>query len=189
MHISSLAKFWRPITGVLLGALILAACSKSAPAASADEEKHAPRLGAWTEDYAAAVKQAKAEKKKILLDFTGSDWCVNCFRLDDGVFSKPEFADFAKTHYVLVTLDFPAKRKMPDSVTDQNAALMTKYMVQGLPTVVLLDADENKLVSLLGYRGEDAAKFIDELEHPSAPAMPPDPASAAPMPPATPASK
>ena len=27
----------------------------------------------WTDDYAKAVEKAKAEKKNILLDFTGSD--------------------------------------------------------------------------------------------------------------------
>ena len=32
----------------------------------------------WTTNYHAAVAQAKREHKKILLNFTGSDWCVWC---------------------------------------------------------------------------------------------------------------
>jgi len=184
MRIFSLANIRRSIVGLFCGTLIFAACAKNGSTASGDEEKHALRLGVWTEDYAAALKQAKAENKKILLDFTGSDWCENCFRLDDGVFSKSTFADYAKTHYVLVTLDFPVKRKMPDSVTDQNAALLGKYQVEGLPTIILLDANENKLALIVGYRDEDPAKFIDELEHPPASAVTPAPAGAAPPPPA-----
>jgi len=174
---------------MFLSALLLASCSKGGSPASADGSAHAERLGVWTEDYAAAVKQAKAEKKKILLDFTGSDWCENCWRLDDGVFSKPAFADFAKTHYVLVTLDFPVKRKMPDNVSSQNAALMDKFKVQGLPSIVVLDADENQLAFMLGYRGEDTAKFIDELEHPTALTAPPGSAAITPVPPAATVSK
>jgi len=70
--------------------------------------------------------QAKSEGKQVLLNFTGSDWCVNCFRLDDEVFSKPEFADYARSHYVLVTLDFPIKKELSEKVTKQNTDLQTE---------------------------------------------------------------
>ena len=29
----------------------------------------------WTDDYDAALKRAAAEKKLVLADFSGSDWC------------------------------------------------------------------------------------------------------------------
>ena len=29
----------------------------------------------WTHDFAAAKKQAADEKKDLLIEFTGSDWC------------------------------------------------------------------------------------------------------------------
>ncbi len=158
---------------ISLGLLALAACSKSTPAsdnaAAPDAAKHAARLGTWTDDYAAAVKQAKAENKNLLLDFTGSDWCVNCWNLDDGVFSKPAFADYAKQHLVLVTLDFPIKTKLSDALTQQNAALMQKYHVEGLPTIVLLSPDEKQLAFLLGYGGQTVEQFIAQLEHPAPP--------------------
>ncbi len=172
-------------TAALFSLLALAACAKNsspAEAAKPAEEKHAERLGVWTEDYAAAVKQAQAENKKILLDFTGSDWCENCFRLDDGVFSKPAFADYAKTHYVLVMVDFPLKKKLSEALTDQNTQLMGKYQVIGLPTVVLLDAQEHQLASIVGYGGQTPEKFLDALEHPAPPA-PVNKDTAAPMPP------
>ncbi|HVU38986.1 MAG TPA: thioredoxin family protein [Opitutales bacterium] len=158
---------------ISLGLLALAACSKSTPtadnAAAPAAAKHAARLGTWTDDYAAAVKQAKAENKNLLLDFTGSDWCVNCWNLDDGVFSKPAFADYAQAHLVLVTLDFPIKTKLSDALTQQNAALMQKYHVEGLPTIVLLSPDEKQLAFLLGYGGQSVEQFIAQLEHPAPP--------------------
>jgi thiol:disulfide interchange protein len=46
---------------------------------------------AWETDYSAALAQAGKEQKLVLLDFTGSDWCTWCMKLDRDVFSKPEF--------------------------------------------------------------------------------------------------
>ena len=36
----------------------------------------------WMTDFAAAQKLAKETKKPMLVDFTGSDWCPWCIRLD-----------------------------------------------------------------------------------------------------------
>ncbi len=45
----------------------------------------------WLTDLPKAQAQAKAENKLVLLDFTGSDWCIWCIKLDTDTFSKPEF--------------------------------------------------------------------------------------------------
>ena len=63
----------------------------------------------WLEDFEKAKAQAKAENKKILLDFTGSDWCGWCIKLDKEVFSQQAWKDYAAKNLVLVELDFPAK--------------------------------------------------------------------------------
>ena len=44
--------------------------------------------GPWQTDFEAAKAQAKAEKKIMLVDFTGSDWCGWCIKLKDEVFEK-----------------------------------------------------------------------------------------------------
>ena len=49
----------------------------------------------WTTDYKAALTQAKAQNKLVLLDFTGSDWCGYCKLLDKEVFTTSSFKDFA----------------------------------------------------------------------------------------------
>ncbi|MCA9784845.1 MAG: thioredoxin family protein, partial [Candidatus Cloacimonetes bacterium] len=45
----------------------------------------------WITDYEEALKLAKKERKLVLVDFTGSDWCGWCIKLKDEVFSKEEF--------------------------------------------------------------------------------------------------
>ena len=42
----------------------------------------------WLSDFAAAKKQAAESKKDLLLDFTGSDWCGWCIKLNDEVFKQ-----------------------------------------------------------------------------------------------------
>ena len=44
----------------------------------------------WETDFAAARKQAREQKKDLLIDFTGSDWCGWCKRLKEEVFQYPK---------------------------------------------------------------------------------------------------
>jgi protein disulfide-isomerase len=60
----------------------------------------------WLTDFHRAQDEAKTSQVAFL-NFTGSDWCGWCKRLDAEVFSKPEFAEYAKQNLVLMTVDFP----------------------------------------------------------------------------------
>lgn len=117
----------------------------------------------WTEDFNKALAQAKAEKKLVLLDFTGSDWCGWCVKLDKDVFSKPEFGEYAKKNLVLVEADFTSsgKAKSKDFGKLQEA-MLKEYKVQGFPTVIVLDGEGKKLGET-GYK-PSPAEFIAEVE-------------------------
>ena len=67
----------------------------------------------WDDDFEKSLAKAKEEKKMVLLDFTGSDWCGYCIKLDEEVFSKSAFKKFAKENLVLVELDFPRGKSLP----------------------------------------------------------------------------
>ena len=92
----------------------------------------------WQTDYKAALAKAKAEKKYVLADFTGSDWCGWCIKLHNEVFEKEPFKTEAPKQYVLVELDFPQEKKQPDELKKQNADLSEKYKIEGYPSVLLL---------------------------------------------------
>ena len=49
----------------------------------------------WVADYDAALALAQETNKDILVDFTGSDWCGWCIRLDNEVFSNDAFKAYA----------------------------------------------------------------------------------------------
>ena len=90
----------------------------------------------WSDDYEKSLAKAKETKKNVLLDFTGSDWCGYCMKLDEEVFSKSAFKKFAKENLVLVELDFPHGSPLPKKTKAQNDALGAKFKVNGYPTQV-----------------------------------------------------
>ena len=45
----------------------------------------------WLDDYDVAIEKAAAENKPIVVDFSGSDWCGWCIRLDKEVFATEVF--------------------------------------------------------------------------------------------------
>jgi protein disulfide-isomerase len=118
----------------------------------------------WDDDYDKAIAKAKAEKKLVLLDFTGSDWCGWCIKLDKEVFSKADFKDFAKENLVLVEVDFPQGKKLPKKTAKQNDDLKAKFGVKGFPTLVVIDAEGKEVHRIGGYKAdalEDIKKAVD----------------------------
>ena len=116
----------------------------------------------WTTDFAAAKAQAKAEKKLLLVDFTGSDWCGWCRKLKAEVFSKEYFTTEAPKQFVLVELDYPKTKKLPEDLTKQNHKLAGQYKVHGYPTILLLDAD-GAVVAHTGYSKGGPEAYVKQL--------------------------
>jgi protein disulfide-isomerase len=118
----------------------------------------------WTTDLPKALEQAKAENKIVLLDFTGSDWCVWCIKFDDDVLSQPEFASYSKTNLVMVMLDFPNVKKQSEALKKSNQELQAKFKVDGFPTYVALTSDGKEIGRQVGYLAGGPQAFIAELE-------------------------
>ena len=102
----------------------------------------------WITDFAEAKELAEKEGKTILMSFSGSDWCSNCMRLDKDLFQTAEFSQYAKSHLVLLKLDFPArkKNKLPAEQLKHNEALAETYNKKGVfPLSLLLDSSGKQL--------------------------------------------
>ncbi|MBV8901158.1 MAG: thioredoxin family protein [Verrucomicrobia bacterium] len=121
----------------------------------------------WQTDFARAKAAATESRRFMLLDFTGSDWCPWCIRMDKEVFERPAFADFAAKHLVLVKLDFPRGKPQPPAEKVQNEQLAQKFKIQGYPTYVLLDTAGNEVRRQEGYLPGGPVEFIRWLGLPS----------------------
>lgn len=117
----------------------------------------------WITDFPAALKLAKEENKSVLIDFTGSDWCGWCIKLDKEVFSKPEFEEYAKDNLIRVYLDFPSKKAQTEALAAQNEELASKYGIQGFPTILVLNSD-GKPIGKTGYQRGGPEKYIEHLQ-------------------------
>ncbi|MGE9269684.1 MAG: thioredoxin family protein [Verrucomicrobiales bacterium] len=131
---------------------ILAACISTAFA------------GEWGTDWEAAKAQAKKEDKPILINFTGTDWCGWCIRLEKEVFSKEAFKDYAKENLVLLEIDFPRKKEQSAELKAQNKMLDKKFGVEGYPTIFLLDGEGEKISEDIGYREGGAEAYVAYLK-------------------------
>jgi len=117
----------------------------------------------WVDDFDKGLAKAKAEKKVAVVDFTGSDWCGWCIKLDKEIFSKKEFKDYAKDKLVLVEVDFPQSKPLPKKKQERHDQLQKEHKVEGFPTVLVFDS-EGKEIGRLGYVEGGPSAFIAELE-------------------------
>jgi thioredoxin-related protein len=115
----------------------------------------------WLTDLDEGIKVAKAEKKAILVDFTGSDWCAWCIRLKKEVFDQKEFAAASKD-FVLVELDYPQKKKQSPEEKAKNKAWAEKFAIEGFPTIMLLDANGEPFAQT-GYQAGGPVKYLAHL--------------------------
>ena len=118
----------------------------------------------WQTDLSKAEAQAKKENKLVLLDFTGSDWCGWCIKLNHDTFSKSEWADYAKKNLVSVEVDFPRSKEQSASLKSANDALQKKYNVQGFPTIVVIKPDGTVVWTNEGYLAGGPKAMIDQIE-------------------------
>ncbi len=119
--------------------------------------------GGWLTDLSKAQERAKAEKKLVLLDFTGSDWCPPCKSLHNTVLVSPEFTKFAKDNLVLVEVDFPRSKPQSADLKAANRKLSDKFNIEGYPTVIVLDANGKELFREVGFGGTPAKDYVAKL--------------------------
>jgi len=119
----------------------------------------------WLVDVHEAYETSKKTGKPILANATGSDWCGWCKRLTKSVFIHDEFKDWAKENVVLLELDFPRRKTLPEHIVQQNRSLAQAFGVRGYPTIVVFDLEKSDAgeysISQLGRTGY--AKTVDQF--------------------------
>jgi thiol:disulfide interchange protein len=113
-------------------------------------------------DIAAALKQARVENKRVILDF-GGDWCGDCQVLDIYMHQSPN-AELLNKHFIVVHIDI--------GHMDHNVAVAERYKVpikKGVPALAVLNAhgtllysQENKeFENMRNMRSEDVTAFLN----------------------------
>lgn len=141
------------LTMILLTAILIG-CSKS----SANDNLN------WEENLETALQKAKTENKAVLVNFTGSDWCVWCQKLSAEVFSQSEFEDYAEENLILVKIDFPEKIEQSAETKMYNKQLAQRFGIEGYPTIFLLKNDGSVALKT-GYQPGGPVSYVEHLKN------------------------
>lgn len=126
----------------------------------------------WLVNVDEAYALSKKTGKPIMANFTGSDWCGWCKRLTKSVFIHDEFKEWAEKNVVLLELDFPRRKQLPQEIRQQNASLQKAFGVRGYPTIYVFDLTKNEkgefAINALGKTGytktvKEFTEGVDEM--------------------------
>jgi thiol:disulfide interchange protein DsbD len=106
----------------------------------------------WEPFSATAVSMAQAAKRPTIIDFV-ADWCIPCHEMESTSFVDPDVQSEAE-RFATLRADMTAE-------SDENSALTDRYQIQGVPTIILLDAGGKEIDRLVGY--VDAEKLLEHL--------------------------
>lgn len=114
------------------------------------------------------AKKAAAENKElILLNFSGSDWCIPCIKLHKNIIETEDFKKLQADNVILyLNADFPRNKKnqLSAELKKENAALADQYNPKGLfPYTLLLNPEGKILKAWEGLPSENALAFSNEI--------------------------
>ena len=113
----------------------------------------APSAVAWMDDHQDALRQAEASGRLVLLDF-GADWCPPCQKMNQNVFSDPEFAAQLEKWVVPLRVDL-SNRRPPPSVGE----MIRRHGVEVLPTFIVVDTKGQQIARREGTMS--AGQFLN----------------------------
>ena len=106
---------------------------------------------------------ARLQQQAVLLIFSGSDWCQPCIRFNKTILSDTPFTRFARQHLIVLTADFPQRKKLPAELVAQNEALAAQYNPEGaFPKILLLNPDQSVLTTL-SYNNQSVVQFTRQI--------------------------
>ncbi|HSN62352.1 MAG TPA: thioredoxin family protein, partial [Ferruginibacter sp.] len=125
-----------------------------------------------TKDYEVGLRMAKEQNKPMLIDFTGYA-CVNCRKMEESVWTKPEVYNLLKEKYIIVSLYVDDKKELPAAeqftyttkdgqkkeivtVGDKWATFETEnFKNNAQPWYAILNTNEELLTHPVGYVPDD----------------------------------
>ncbi|MFH1464535.1 MAG: cytochrome c biogenesis protein CcdA [Pseudomonadota bacterium] len=142
------------VLGGLLGLWFLAALAPQIPSPIDLLHPEVPHV-TWATDEAAGVQRSKAENKPMVVDFTAA-WCAACQELEHSTYVDPR---------VIATTEGFVTVKIDATSSDDPAikALLERYEVKGLPTVVFVLPDGTVMDDLTVTGFVDADDFLTRL--------------------------
>lgn len=120
----------------------------------------------WLGDFNQATAEAAKTHKLILINFSGSDWCVPCIRERKEILETAVFENYAEGHLILVRADFPRQHKnqLSKEQVKRNEDLADKYNPLGkFPYTLLVDEHGKVVKEWDGFPNVSPEKFVEQI--------------------------
>jgi thioredoxin-related protein len=111
--------------------------------------------------------KAKQYHKKVLVFFSGSDWCSPCIKFKRNYIDTDSFKEFATSNLIVFNADFPRQKKnaLSKEQTAENENIAEKYNPNGLfPYIILFDENGKIIRKWEELPKETIAEFIAKLQ-------------------------
>jgi thiol-disulfide isomerase/thioredoxin len=135
---------------------------KTKPSVSASRTAH------WFTSLSEAQAAAAKNNKRILALFTGSDWCGPCQQFDAEVAHDEQFAGIFARDFVFFKNDWLRNTPQPEAVKSEVNRVRLKYLIQVYPTLLVLNAEGEKLAKV-GWKGIEGGSLkevaIEAIDH------------------------
>jgi thiol-disulfide isomerase/thioredoxin len=114
--------------------------------------------------FAFSNKNKNLQIKYQLVVFEGSDWCVNCRRLEKNVLSDSSFISFTIENKIEIEkVDFPQRKIQTKSEKNKNEEIAEKYQFDGsFPTLILARKD-TLFYKKLNYNNQNLTQIKNEI--------------------------
>ena len=112
-----------------------------------------------------AFSYSLQQHKALFVIFSGSDWCQPCMRFSKSILSDSAFIRFAREKLVILTADFPQRKKLPEEEVTLNEELASRYNPKGdFPRLVLLSPDQ-AVIGIVEYNNQSPGIFIEQISN------------------------
>jgi len=115
----------------------------------------------WLTDFDAAKAQAVAHNKRMLVLFTGTDWCPPCQRFQNEVSGNEDFLRIFSPAFVFVKIDWLRNRPQPAAEAARVNALRREYGIASYPSLLVLAADGTMLMRVDTRKKREASSLAD----------------------------
>lgn len=123
-----------------------------------------PENEGWMVNLEEAYAKSKKTGMPILANFTGSDWCGWCKRLTAAVFSQADFKKWATKNVILLELDYPRGKEIPQAIKEQNQGLQQAFQVSGFPTVWVFNMERDPKTKQFAINALGKTGYTDTVE-------------------------
>jgi thiol:disulfide interchange protein len=141
--------------GVSAALMVVIGCGGQAPPQETTAPETISTHGSvsvdWEKDLPSALERAGNEDKPVLVNFY-ADWCVWCKRMESTTLRDAQVMTLLRDQVVPLSLD----------VDRDGKELSNTYRVDGLPTILVLNAEGEEIGRIPGYM--PPASFLEQVE-------------------------